>query len=84
MGTSPLSHDSQACKSLSYAVIEAVASAEDVSPDELESRLFSVIDPESLDSLFQSTVSNGTVSFVFNGYLITVSSAADVMLEPVS
>ncbi|MDZ7730747.1 MAG: HalOD1 output domain-containing protein [Natrialbaceae archaeon] len=74
-------------RSLSYEVIEAVAQQEgidatDIEPPEYEA-LYSVLNPEALDSLFApredgSTRGDGQVEFSFCGYDITVSSDGQV------
>jgi hypothetical protein len=66
---------------LSRTVVETLASVEGVSPTELDEPLFSSVDPDALDSLF--TGSDGRVTFVHDGYLVTVSSDGDVAVERV-
>ncbi|WP_158057915.1 HalOD1 output domain-containing protein [Halorussus halophilus] len=67
---------------LSTAVIEAVAKRMDVAPTELPERLLDVIDPDSLDSLFASgNPADGTVTFTYCGYSVTVTADGDVTLE---
>ena len=69
-------------KSLSMVVIEAVADQRGVEPLELPEKLYDVIDPESLDSLFTSgTMTDGTVSFSFCGHRVTVTADGDVSVE---
>lgn len=74
----------------SQAVIEAVANAEDVRPEELRppkyEPLHAVIDPEALDTIFASRSSGvpragGDVSFTFCGYHVTVDQRGTVALE---
>lgn len=74
----------------SQAVIEAVAEAEGVPPDELTppayEPLHAVIDPEALDALFAARSEGtdrprGTVSFRFCGYDVTVDRDGRVALE---
>ncbi|USZ71420.1 hypothetical protein NGM15_15280 [Natronosalvus halobius] len=70
--------------SLSLQIIEAVAERERTDPVELEPPLHSVIDPEALDSLFQSTSkrsrANGTIQFDYCGYTVQISSSGGVQL----
>lgn len=67
---------------LTEAVIEAVATAEGVKPHQLTEPLYTVIDPDALDSLGHWR--NGTVSFTFHGYRVTVDATGEVELEPVA
>ncbi len=54
----------------------------DVAPTELPERLLDVIDPDSLDSLFASgNPADGTVTFTYCGYSVTVTADGDVTLE---
>lgn len=63
---------------LSYAVIESVATREEVAPHRLENSLYETINPESLDSLFRN--SPGSVVFEFYGYIVTVENGGEVTL----
>ena len=74
----------------SQAIVEAVADAEGISPEELcppaYEPLHTVIDPESLDSLFAPRSdgrqrATGTVSFRYCGYIVCVDSEGTVTLE---
>lgn len=66
-------------ESLSLAIIEAVAEEEGVDPVRLEPPLYTVLDPDALDQLFQSN-GNGTdisieqVTLTYHGYEVTVYS----------
>ena len=78
-------YQSDATRSPSVAVVEAVAEAHDLDSTELETPLGDVIDPEALDSLFtptQRASSNDekTVTFRYGGYTVTVDSEATVTL----
>lgn len=77
-------YSNAATESLSEAVIEAVAEAEDVDETDL-TPLFEVCDPESLDSLFQQSSSHGLpttgeVRFEYHGYTVCVQSDGWVRL----
>lgn len=66
----------------SSRVIEAVAAAEGIDPTELPARLYEVIDPDALDSLFTSdTIQTGTVTFAFCGYDVTITEEGTVEVE---
>jgi len=74
--------------SLSFAVITAVADREGIDPVDLEppeyDTLYSVVNPEALDSLFapvQDTRTAGRVEFPFCGYDVVVTSDGDVELS---
>jgi hypothetical protein len=63
-------------------VIEAVAAQMDVQSTELPEKLYDVLNPESLDSLFASgNPTEGTVTFNYCGYSVTVTADGDVTLE---
>lgn len=77
-------------KTPSRAVIEAVAEAEGIAPTELNppdyEPLHTAVDPEALDALFADRASgaprsDGTVSFRYCGYRVTVDADCDVSLE---
>lgn len=65
-------------ESMSAAVVDAIAAADGVEPTDLEP-LYEAVDPEALDDLFRT--SPGSVTFEFNGYRVTVTSAGDVELR---
>ncbi|SIR67061.1 hypothetical protein SAMN05421858_3253 [Haladaptatus litoreus] len=71
--------------SLSTRVLTAVADAEQCTPADLET-LYNVINPEALDELFASKANgtprtNGSVSFQYAGYQVTVSNEGAVKLD---
>ena len=82
--------DSTCRRSPSRTVVEAVAEAEDIPPEELRpptyESLHAVVDPEALDALF-ATRSDGTprpageVSFPFCGYAVTVEADGTVTVD---
>ncbi|MCW8172878.1 HalOD1 output domain-containing protein [Natrialba swarupiae] len=72
---------------LSFKVIASVAEREGVDPMEIEppeyESLYSVVNPEALDSLFSpradgTTRTHGRVEFPFCGYRVVVTSEGDV------
>ncbi|WP_254764849.1 HalOD1 output domain-containing protein [Natrinema marinum] len=66
----------------SHAVIEAVAKEMNIHPTELPEKLYDVIDPGSLDSLFANkNPTGGTVTFTYCDYTVTVTANGDVSLE---
>jgi hypothetical protein len=72
-------------QSLSTRVLTAVADAKACTPVDLEP-LYNAINPEALDALFApqangTTRADGSVSFQYSGYQVTVSSEGDVSLE---
>lgn len=82
--------DESSSRRPSQAVVEAVAEAEGVPPDELTppayEPLHAVVDPTALDALFAARPEgtnrpNGTVSFRFCGYDVTVDRDGRVTLE---
>lgn len=82
---SDVQQPSMAGKSASDAVVRAVADADGIDPLDAPP-LYEVIDPDALDSLFDGS-ENGTqhtavtVTFVYNGYHVTVQSSRTVQVE---
>lgn len=69
-------------KSPSVAVIEAVANETGTGSAGVSQQLYEVIDPDALDALFASRNStDGTVTFAYCGYSVTVTANGDVTLE---
>lgn len=66
-------------EALSIVVLETIAAREDVDPTALQDPLYSVIDPEALDSLFQN--GHGRVVFDYHGYEVTVSNERCITLQ---
>lgn len=62
------------CQSVSQAVIDAVAAAEDTRPTELTPPLYDVVDPEALDRVFAGRASVGKVVFNYNSYEVSVDA----------
>lgn len=76
--SSPRSAD----ESPSTAVVEAVAERRGVETTELPQKLYDVIDPDSLDSLFAAgKTTGGTVTFTYCGYTVTVTADGGVDLD---
>lgn len=69
-------------RSLSRAVLDAVAANEGREVTNLEEPLYEAIDPEALDELFRS--GSGRVIFEYAGYEVTVESSGDVTVTPLS
>lgn len=67
--------------SMTWAVIEAVAIADNIEPEGLEPSLYEVIDPDALNALFRGT--KGEVTFEYAGYLVTVDNQSCVDLDPI-
>ena len=73
-------------ENLSEKVLERVAEAEGVDPSELETPLFEVVDPDSLDSIFEpmekeSQRNRGQVQFPYYGYRVVVTAEGNVTLR---
>jgi len=68
----------RATENLNETIIDVVADLDGVDPVELTPPLYSVIDPDALESLFASTNGDapprGHVSFRYRGYDVRVSS----------
>lgn len=77
-------------RSVSQAVVEAVSEREGVDLTEFEppefDPLYTVVDPEALDALFAPTHggeerTDGSVTFEYEGYTVTVHSDGRVELQ---
>ena len=68
---------------VSTRVIEAVAATDGRSPTELEAPLSDVIDPDALNTLFDSSdgVSQGELTFSYCGHAVTVHADGRVQIE---
>jgi hypothetical protein len=83
-----------ATESVSDAVIRAVSAAtghapspDPENPGACLDPLYTAIDPDALNSIFDPTgtsgpTSDGEVTFRYHGYTVTVESAGRVILEP--
>nr|WP_282594447.1 HalOD1 output domain-containing protein [Halomarina salina] len=65
----------------SVAVIEAVATREEIEPMDLEPPLNDVIDPDALDALCRGESMNGFVVFSYCGYTVTVDADGSIEVE---
>lgn len=65
-------------RTLSEAVLAAVAHREGVDEQDLRSPLFDAVDPDALDSLFRDTP--GRVTFEYSSYTVTVDHEGNVEL----
>lgn len=61
-------------RSVSRAVIDAVAAAEGTPPTKLTPPLYDVVDPEALDNVFDGKASLGKVVFNYNSYEVSVEA----------
>lgn len=82
--------DTSCRRSPSRTVIEAVAEAEGIPPEELRpptyASLHDVVDPEALDALFAprsngTTRPGGEITFPFCGYRVTVEADGSITLD---
>ena len=89
MGSSQRGSESDT-RSLSKAVIEAIADREGVDVTEIEppryEPLYTVVDPEALDTLFAPTFAgkargSGSISFQYAGYDVVVEADGQVSLS---
>lgn len=82
--TTEVTNSSEPIKSCSQAVVEAVAAAESVEQSDLEP-LYSVCDPDALNSLFRTNQQSGLsatgeIQFQYHGYTICVHADGRVRL----
>ena len=72
-------------RSVSTAVVEAVAEAKGVAPMELQQPLHWSVDVDALDDLFRadrnSAAENSRISFTYAGYEITVRDGETVVVR---
>ena len=68
-------------RSVSRAVIDAVAAVEDTPPTELTPPLYDVVDPEALDNVFAGKATLGKVVFNYNSYEISVDADGYVAVK---
>ena len=73
---------------LSGKVVETVAALKDTEPAELDQPLYTVIDPDALDTLFTPkrngmARTGGEVQFTYCGYSITVTATGVVNAVPI-
>ena len=79
-------HEWDSKVSLSYTIIDALATVRETNPTDLEP-LHTAVDTEALDQLFEplrdSNHSNGAerVEFTFDGYLVTATASGDVTVQ---
>lgn len=74
-------------ESLVERVLEAIATSENVPTTELPP-LFDVVDPDALSTIFASPSggpdrSQGTVTFPYTGYQVTLDADGSIDIEPV-
>lgn len=70
-------------QTITHAVVETVAEAENVDPLDLDP-LYGVIDPDALEELFTATAgsprSSGKITFEYHGHTVVVSNDGSVTL----
>ncbi|WP_222913453.1 HalOD1 output domain-containing protein [Natrinema sp. SYSU A 869] len=79
-------HQEQSTPNLGAEIVEVIADREGTNPTQLSPPLHSVIDPDALNSLFQSIVSEdshreGSVCFTYYGYEVQVDSDGNIIAE---
>lgn len=68
----------------SDAVVEAVATSEDVPSTHLDPPLYDAVDPDALDALFESRATDDgvvSVGFAYGGYAVTVHDRGERVVE---
>lgn len=83
MTTPVQSQSAREGSTVSEAVVEAVADAENISASDVRPPLYEVIDPDALDDLFAARFStvdrtNGRIVFPYCGYEVTVYGNGEV------
>jgi len=66
-------------RSLSDAILAAVAEAEGVDETDLTPPLYEAINPEALDTLFRD--SGGTIEFQYHGYTVMIDHEGTISLK---
>lgn len=69
-------------ESLTPTIIESVADTTNVSPRELSTPLYNVVDPDALERVFAGESAVGEVVFTYHGCEVTVSSDGTVSADP--
>jgi|AntRauTorcE11898_2_1112593.scaffolds.fasta_scaffold57694_2 hypothetical protein len=80
-------HDFAGTESLSVTIMEAVASAQGTDTENLEQRLFDVVDPDALDRLFRptdATTYEAEVRFVIAENAVVIRNTGDVFVRPLN
>jgi hypothetical protein len=71
--------------SATQLVVEAVADADDVAPEELTPPLYDAIDPDALDRLFAAVPpadqTNRRIDFAYKDYRVSVSGTGSVSIQ---
>lgn len=70
----------------SQAVVNAIADHQGLTPSEVEPKLYTVIEPDALDRLFESTPtgsdrSSGHVTFSYGDVEVSVDADGNVTIE---
>jgi hypothetical protein len=68
-------------RSVSQAVIDAVAAVEGTPPTELTPPLYDVVDPDALEKVFAGKASLGKVVFNYHNYEVSVDADGYVAVE---
>lgn len=68
--------------SVTESVVEAVADADGVGPEELAPPLYDAIDPDALERLLATAPGTRRVVFTYNGYEVTVRGDGSVAIDP--
>ena len=63
------------------AVVRAVATVRDVDPIDLDLPLFTAVDPDALDRLFDSPADGLSVTFHYHGHDVEVRSDLTVVVD---
>ncbi|OLZ39629.1 hypothetical protein A6E15_00910 [Natrinema saccharevitans] len=82
-----VSHDPTGPATLSTTVVHALADCMDVDVTDGRVALYDAVDPAALDELFRPRHdgrprTGGALSFVVNGYHVTVSGDGEILIEP--
>lgn len=78
-------HDFSGTGSLSVTIMEAVACAQDTDTENLDQKLFNVVDPDALDRLFEptdDTVYEAKIRFVIEDSAVVIRNTGDVFVRP--
>lgn len=79
------SYDPEETESLSVTIVEAVAKAKGISAENLDDRLFDVVDPDALDRLFRPTdamTNEAEVRFIIDNHAVVIQNTGDVFVRP--
>ena len=69
-------------QSVTDCILTMIGNHERTDPTEFDQRLYDVVDPDALESLFRRASTTCTVEFAYRGYAVTVTDDRTVTVRP--